>query len=242
MAVLIYSQTIIEAATIHHESDSQTQQTHTSYIRNHSIQDVARHLTTVEHLPKSTGTTHIPIATPKMADTLPPTTSSPPHLQTSPSISTLNPPGHDEEVRGRKRRRSSNNTPPPHFTSNTSTTLRGRARRRSPSGAGQQFERNRSPSPRNLKRRSPGRKYIKKDLELDVGIRGREDKENRKRSQSPSRSRTRRAGLEGGERDDTVRPRRRQRTTSRSRKHEDRDVGGEKVRVAELEGLRCECP
>jgi len=142
--------------------------------------------------------------------------SSPPMKQYALTKSQLEVPD-DEVQRGRKRRRSSNNSPPPHLTSNGSTTLRGRARRRSPSFTlSDSFERVRSPSPGNEKRKSPGRKYAKRDFL----------KEKKRRSQSLSRSRTR--GTAGDEREETVKPRRRQRTRSRSRKHGEREVDVER--------------
>lgn len=141
---------------------------------------------------------------------------------------------NEEHQRGRKRRRSSNNSPPPHLTSNASTTLRGRARRRSASFTlSDSFERVRSPSPGNEKRRSPGRKYAKKEF-IIMGERAR-------RSQSLSRSRTRGQAGEGkGDREETVKPRRRQRTRSRQRKHGDRAEkeniqGGEERRDSAVE-------
>jgi hypothetical protein len=119
-------------------------------------------------------------------------------------------PTDDELQRGRKRRRSSGATPPPHLTSNGSTNLRGRGRRRSLSqphsfNASESLEQHpRSLSPSG--RKSPGKKYQKKGA---LGINRRNLK---KRSQSPSRSRS----LEDGQ---SPKPRRRQRTRSRSRIH-----------------------
>ncbi len=163
----------------------------------------------------------------KMANIAAPTFSSP--IKTHPHSSSntyLHVESIDEEPsRGRKRRRSSHHSPPPHLFPNTSTTLRGRARKRSPSVEGtlsQEFQRVRSPSPENPGRRSPGRKYLKKDFEM---------KETKRRSQSPSRSRTR--GMGGhGETEQSVKPRRRQRTRSRTRKH------GEEEQVGDGNGLK----
>jgi hypothetical protein len=116
----------------------------------------------------------------------------------------------DEEAqRGRKRRRSSGT----HTTSVGSTTLRGRGRRRSISTniLVPAEERHRS---RSLGRKSPGKKYAKKYLNLSR-------LEKKKRSQSLSRSRS------TGQQDETKSsptPRRRQRTRSRSRVHGDKKV------------------
>ncbi len=114
----------------------------------------------------------------------------------------------DEEVqRGRKRRRSSGD----HTSTTGSTTLRGRGRRRSLSASIQSSgvleERTRSRSPG---RKSPGKKYAKKYLEVASRV------DKKRRSQSPSRSRS--LGQQG-ERKSTPKPRRRQRTRSRSRIH-----------------------
>lgn len=117
----------------------------------------------------------------------------------------------DEDTqRGRKRRRSSAG----HVTSNGSTTLRGRGRHRSPSLTGldipeTQTERPRSKSPA---RKSPGKKYQKKFLEVKRGAR----KEKGRRSQSLSRSQSRGKEVVDGE---LAKPRRRQRTRTRSRSH-----------------------
>jgi hypothetical protein len=117
----------------------------------------------------------------------------------------------DEAQRGRKRRRSSANSPPTQAPSTGSTTLRGRGRHRSVSHsqvASQDTSlafdgRARSISP--LGRKSPGRKYQKKSLQVP--------KANKHRSQSPSRSRSK------GKQEGTPKPRRK-RTRSRSRSHE----------------------
>lgn len=108
--------------------------------------------------------------------------------------------------RGRKRRRSSDGIlkpPTAHNPSGGSTTLRGRARRRSTSdvsartgsGSGSQHRTN-TVSPLGMKRQQKPPRTSSKP---------------KKRSQSPSRSRS-------GQRNVTP-PRRRQRTASRSRKH-----------------------
>ncbi len=182
---------------------------------------------------RSTSCTTFTHTSSKMADIATPTFSSPIKAhQHSSSNTYLHVESVDEESsRGRKRRRSSHHSPPPHLLSNASATLRGRARRRSPSVEGtlsQEFQRVRSPSPGNPDRRSPGRKYLKKDFEM---------KETKQRSQSPSRSRTR--GMGGhGETEQSVKPRRRQRTRSRTRKHgEEEQVGdgnGLKLRVGNI--------
>jgi hypothetical protein len=104
--------------------------------------------------------------------------------------------------RGRKRRRPSDGvTPPVHNPSGGSTTMRGRGRRRSTSDISSRSENSSKPS--LLVRTQLGRKHQKKIPKSSV--------ETKRRSQSPSRSRTR-----GAERTPT---RRRQRTTSRSRSH-----------------------
>jgi hypothetical protein len=126
----------------------------------------------------------------------------------------------DEFQRGRKRRRSSVNTPPVQIPSTGSTNLRGRGRRRSHSlsltfspsksspskslPADEKRKDSREQSPRG--RKSPRRKYQKKNLMVP--------EVKRRRSQSPSRSRS------GGDQNGTPKPRRRQRTRSRSRSHE----------------------
>jgi len=135
----------------------------------------------------------------------------------------------DEHQRGRKRRRSSAaaNSPTGQIPSGGSTTLRGRGRRRSLSPA-QSFpqdttslhieEKHRSASPHG--RKSPGRKYQKKYLEVV-------QERKKRRSQSPSRSRSK------GRREGTPKPRRRQRTRTRSRSHgEDKRVD-ERVEIRE---------
>ncbi len=126
------------------------------------------------------------------------------------------------EERGRKRRRASDDVtaqPVAHNPSGESTTLRGRGRRRSASGASSQSDGTSKPRTRHLS--PPIRKYQKKTLLVDPA--------QKKRSQSPSRSRSR-------DRDKTPR-RRRQRTTSRSRSHKtekcskqgaNQEEGGEK--------------
>jgi len=152
------------------------------------------------------------------------------------SSSTSNPHSHlldiptDEELqRGRKRRRSSETSPPMHLTSNGSTNLRGRGRRRSVSQSNSftksSFEEHaRSASPG---RKSPGKKYQKKLKDVKSRL------EKKRRSQSPSRSRS--MGHEGK---GTPKPRRRQRTRTRSRSHggkeeekevEDGECGGKEV-------------
>lgn len=90
-----------------------------------------------------------------------------------------------------------------HISSNGSTNLRGRGRRRSVSTSAIIDE---NSKPESSGRKSPGRKYQKKFLEVEV------ENENKRRSQSPSRSRSR------GEKGET-KPRRRQRTRTRSRSH-----------------------
>jgi hypothetical protein len=108
------------------------------------------------------------------------------------------------EERGRKRRRTSDDVtahPVAHNPSGESTTLRGRGRRRSASGASSQSDGMSKPRTRTLS--TPMRKYQKKTVLLEPA--------QKKRSQSPSRSRSR-------GRDRTPR-RRRQRTKSRSRSH-----------------------
>ena len=148
------------------------------------------------------------------------TSSSPtkPHL--------LDTPLDDEHQRGRKRRRSSANSPPAQLPSNGSGALRGRGRRRSLSQ--NQFsqdtlpsteEKHRSASP--MGRKSPGRKYQKKYLEVV--------EEKKRRSQSPSRSRSK------GRTQGTPKPRRRQRTRTRSRSHGVEKREGEKVEVGKVE-------
>jgi hypothetical protein len=110
--------------------------------------------------------------------------------------------------RGRKRRRPSDGIAPPvHNPSGGSTTMRGRGRRRSTSDVSSRSENSSKPS--LLVRTQPGRKHQKKIPKSGL--------ETKKRSQSPSRSRTR--GAEG------TPTRRRQRTTSRSRSH-DMEKGG----------------
>jgi hypothetical protein len=145
----------------------------------------------------------------------------------------------DEELqRGRKRRRSSGTSPPPHLTSNGSTNLRGRGRRRSVSESNSltrsSFEtRARSASPG---RKSPGKKYQKKLADVRSRL------EKRRRSQSPSRSRS--MGHQGK---GTPKPRRRQRTRTRSRSHggkketrEAEDVGSStKEAIEQVEQARC---
>lgn len=238
MALLIRSQTAIdfEATTIT-TLESQLEESVSSYTpkntRHHTIEIIRtssfvlkiihqKPVTASSSLKTKAITTSQP--THIMAEMAPPFSSashSPPssHRKTdSQSSQLLTVESENEEhQRGRKRRRSSNNSPPPHLTSNASTTLRGRARRRSASFTlSDSFERVRSPSPGNEKRRSPGRKYAKKEF-LIMGERAR-------RSQSLSRSRTRgQAGDGKGDREETVKPRRRQRTRSRQRKHSDRD-------------------
>ncbi|PMD47311.1 hypothetical protein L207DRAFT_153740 [Hyaloscypha variabilis F] len=134
-----------------------------------------------------------------------PVTSSP----SKPQSHLLDIPTDEELQRGRKRRRSSA-TPPAHVTSNGSTNLRGRGRRRSASQSNS-FTRSslegraRSVSP---KRKSPGKKYQKKLTDLRTRF------EKKRRSQSPSRSRS-----NGGKGEGTPKPRRRQRTHSRTRSH-----------------------
>lgn len=134
-----------------------------------------------------------------------PVTSSP----SKPQSNLLDIPTDEELQRGRKRRRSSG-TPPAHLTSNGSTNLRGRGRRRSASQSNSFTrssleERARSASP---ERKSPGKKYQKKLM----GVKRRFEK--KRRSQSPSRSRS-----IGGKEKGTPKPRRRQRTRSRTRSH-----------------------
>lgn len=142
-------------------------------------------------------------------------TSSP--LKTHHILSPSRPELTDEDPpRGRKRRRSSAAIQPCQVPS-AGSALRGRGRRRSLSlsQANSQDSPNshhhRSASPNRILpdtgRKSPGKKYLKKFLEAV--------KENRRRSQSPSRSRS--AGQLGG-----MKPRRRQRTRSRSRNHEEK--------------------
>lgn len=130
-------------------------------------------------------------------------------------------PADEELQRGRKRRRSSGASPPMHLTSNVSTNLRGRGRRRSVSQSNSftqsSFEeRARSASPG---RKSPGKKYQKKLADVRNRL------EKKRRSQSPSRSRS--MGQEGK---GTPKPRRRQRTRTRSRTHggkeEEKGAGG----------------
>ncbi len=117
----------------------------------------------------------------------------------------------DEIQRGRKRRRSSVASPPMHISSNGSTNLRGRVRHRSPSQAQSSIQAiEKSPQSASHDRKSPGRKYQKKSLEVRM------EKETQRRSQSPSRSRS--LGNEGV-RKCTPKPRRRQRTRTRSRSH-----------------------
>ena len=134
-----------------------------------------------------------------------PVTSSP----SKPQAHLLDIPTDEELQRGRKRRRSSA-TPPAHVTSNGSTNLRGRGRRRSASQSNSfprssLEDRARSVSP---KRKSPRKKYQKKSTNLRSRF------EKKIRSQSPSRSRS-----NGGKGTGTPKPRRRQRTHSRTRIH-----------------------
>jgi hypothetical protein len=134
-----------------------------------------------------------------------PVTSSP----SKPQSHLLDIPTDEEAQRGRKRRRSSG-TPPAHVTSNGSTNLRGRGRRRSVSQSNSFTrssleERAQSASP---ERKSPGKKYQKKLTGLPSRF------EKKRRSQSPSRSRS-----HGGNGKGTPKPRRRQRTRSRTRSH-----------------------
>jgi len=93
-----------------------------------------------------------------------------------------------------------------HISSNGSTNLRGRGRRRSVSQSESQSRIDENTKPASLGRKSPGRKYQKKFLEVEI------EKEHKRRSQSPSRSRSR--GTKG-----ETKPRRRQRTRTRSRSH-----------------------
>jgi hypothetical protein len=157
-------------------------------------------------------------------------------MESTITSSPIKPPSHhldvptdDELQRGRKRRRSSGATPPPHLTSNGSTNLRGRGRRRSLSqshsfNTSESLEQQaRSLSPTG--RKSPGKKYQKKGA---LGVSGRNVK--KRRSQSPSRSRS----LEDGK---SPKPRRRQRTRSRSRIHgEEKKKDSETSRAVTSEG------
>jgi len=93
-----------------------------------------------------------------------------------------------------------------HISSNGSTNLRGRVRRRSVSPSESQSRIDENTKPVSSGRKSPGRKYQKKFLEVES------EHENKRRSQSPSRSRSR--GKKG-----ETKPRRRQRTRTRSRSH-----------------------
>ena len=150
-----------------------------------------------------------------------------------PQFHLLDIPADEELQRGRKRRRSSGASPPTHLTSNGSTNLRGRGRRRSMSQSNsftkspfEECARSASPG-----RKSPGKKYQKKL----AGVRSRLEK--KRRSQSPSRSRS--MGQEGK---GTPKPRRRQRTRTRSRSHvaekkeekvrEEKSVGKEVIEQA----------